>query len=196
MKKIFLTLIILTIGFSTKIIADNSTEIKSIFDGGKNSKIKIIVYESLTCSHCADFHNKTYPLLKENFIDNGLATIEFRSFPLDLAALNASKIAHCRNDGKPDILHYLFKNQNKWTKGNTIEEINKNLKNVINNGNYNFNFEKCISDAKVEKYILEERINGHNKYKINATPTMIILEEKFEKPLTYKNLKKYLEKLI
>ena len=39
--------------------------------------------------------------------EKGLVKIEFRNFPLDLAALNASKIAHCKNDGNSEILHFL-----------------------------------------------------------------------------------------
>ena len=81
-----------------------SSEIKKIVEGDLNAKIKIIVYESLTCSHCANFHKDVYPELKNEFIDTGLASIEFRNFPLDMAAFNAAKIAHCKNDGKSEIL--------------------------------------------------------------------------------------------
>ena len=56
----------------------------------KNAKIYIIVYDSLTCSHCASFHKEIYPLLKKDYLDKGLAKIEFRHFPLDIAAFNAS----------------------------------------------------------------------------------------------------------
>ena len=67
-----------------------------IIEGTKNAKVKLIVYESLTCSHCANFHKDIYPELKKEFIDEGKVNIEFRNFPLDLAALNAAKIAHCK----------------------------------------------------------------------------------------------------
>ena len=87
---------------------DSSTNLKAIFEGSHEAKIHLIVYESLTCSHCANFHKNVYPDLKKNFIDKGLVKIEFRNFPLDMAALNASKIAHCKNDGKSDILHILL----------------------------------------------------------------------------------------
>jgi len=73
-----------------------SGEIKRISVGNENAKITIIAYESLTCSHCANFHNEVYPQLKKNYIDTGLAKIEFRHFPLDIAALNASKITQCK----------------------------------------------------------------------------------------------------
>ena len=97
-------------------------EIKTISEGKLDAKIKLIVFESLTCSHCADFHINIYPKLKEDFIDKGYAYIEFRNFPLDIAALNASKIAHCKNDGNSEILHLLFNNQRLWAKGETIND--------------------------------------------------------------------------
>ena len=192
MKKLFLSLFLI---FITSPINSNA-EILPISEGRSDAKIKMVVYESLTCSHCADFHKKVYPLLKENFIDIGLVKIEFRNFPLDIMALTASKIAHCKNDGSSKILHYLYENQNKWVRGKTEEELNENLRDVIENSSYSLNFDKCINDKVLEDYILEDRINGMKSFKVQATPTLIIMGEKFEKPLTYKNIKKYLEKLI
>ena len=173
-----------------------SEEIKTIYEGNIDAKIEIIVFESLTCSHCANFHKKEYPDLKKNFIDNGNVKIEFRNFPLDMAALNASKISHCRNDGDSKILHLLFDKQNEWVKGSTIEDANLNLKELIKNHKLNLEFDKCINNKYVEDHILQDRIDAVKKFNINATPTLIINNKKFEKPLTYKNLKKALEKLI
>ena len=175
-------------------IADN--KIKPIIEGNANAKVKILVYESLTCSHCANFHKDVYPQLKEEFLDKGLASIEFRNFPLDIAALNASKLAHCKNDGKSKILHFLYLKQKEWIEGNTIEELNSNLKEIIKDQNFGLDYEKCVADKKVEDHILEDRIEGAKKFEINATPTIIINDKKFEKTLNFKNLKKAIEKLI
>jgi len=174
----------------------NAKEINRIVVGNKDAKITIIAFESLTCSHCADFHKDVYPKLKKEYIDTGLAKIEFRHFPLDKAAFNASKISQCKNDGDFNILNSLYENQQKWVKGSTIEEVNKNLKSFLQKGGFNVNFEKCINDKEIEDYILNDRIDGVKKFKVNATPTIIINNEKFEKSLNYKNLKKALEKLI
>ena len=182
--------------FITKSFGIESNKLKSIAEGNENAKIEILVYESLTCPHCATFHNEVYPDLKKNFIDKGFVKINFKSFPLDIAALNASKIAHCKNDGKPDILHFLFYNQNLWMKGETIDQVNLNLKTIINKEDFGINFTKCINNKKIEDYILEDRIESERKFEINSTPTLIINNKKFDKPLTYKNLKKAIEKLI
>ena len=162
----------------------------------KNAKIEILVYESLTCPHCATFHTEVYPNLKKNFIDKGLVKIEFRNFPLDMAALNASKIAHCKNDGKSDILHLLFKKQRKWANVETLDEANSNLKKILKNNNFELDFDKCINDKLIEDHILEDRISGVKKFKVNATPTLIINNKKFDNPLDYEKLKKTLKKLI
>ena len=191
-KTIITTLFILLYLLS----ANSNAEVKPIIEGNVDAKIKLIVFESLTCSHCANFHKNIYPNLKEDFIEKGLAYIEFRNFPLDIASLNASKIAHCKNDGNSEILHYLFNNQRKWIKGNSIDELNKNIKNFIEKSNFNLDPDQCLNNKQVEDHILEDRIEGTKKFKIEATPTLIINGEKFENPSNYKKLKKYLEKLI
>ena len=191
MKRV-LIILILFFGSSLNVNA----EIKRIISGNENAKISIIVYESLTCSHCANFHKDIYPKLKKEYIDTGLAKIEFRHFPLDVAAFNASKITQCKSDQSLEILDSLYSNQQAWVKGSTIEEINNNLKKFIENEGFKVDFEKCINNKEIEDFVLNDRIEGAKNFKVNATPTIIIDDKKFEKSLNYKNLKKSLEKLI
>ena len=196
MKKIFAILLIILAGFATNLFAEDSQSIKRISVGEKNAKITIIAYESLTCGHCADFHKNVYPSLKKDFIEKGLVRIEFRHFPLDIAAFNASKIGQCNNDGNADVLNILFSGQKKWARGKTPEEATKYLKKFLEDEGVTLDFEKCLADKAIEDYVLNDRIEGVKKFKVNATPTIIINDKKFEKALNYKNLKKYLEKLI
>jgi protein-disulfide isomerase len=187
-----LLILILFFGLTNSVNA----ETKRIVSGDENAKIVIIAYESLTCSHCANFHKDVYPQLKKEYIDTGLAKIEFRHFPLDVAAFNASKIAQCKNDQSLRILESLYSNQQAWIKGGTVEEINANLKKYLKNEGFKFDFEKCINNKEIEDFVLNDRIEGTKKFKVNATPTIIINDEKFEDSLNYKNLKKSLEKMI
>jgi protein-disulfide isomerase len=196
MKKIFSILFIIFVGFTTNLIAEDSQSIKRISVGEKNAKITIIAYESLTCGHCADFHENVYPSLKKDFIEKGLVRIEFRHFPLDIAAFNASKIGQCNNDGNADVLNILFSGQKKWARGKTPEEAMGYLKKFLEDEGVTLDFEKCLADKAIEDYVLNDRIEGVKKFKVNATPTIIINDKKFDKALNYKNLKKYLEKLI
>ena len=196
MKKLASALFIIFIIFSAKAFATENEMIKRISEGEESAKITIIAYESLTCGHCANFHKDVYPELKKDFIDKGLVKIEFRHFPLDIAAFNASKIAQCNNDGSSSIMNILYSGQKKWARGKTPEEATGYLKKFLKGENINIDFDKCLSDKIIEDYILNDRIEGVKKFKVNATPTIIINDKKFEKSLNYKNLKKYLEKLI
>ena len=195
MKKLILFLIIF-LTQTSNINAEKSDEVKRIVVGNKNAKITIITYESLTCSHCADFHVNVYPKLKRDYIDTGIAKIEFRHFPLDLAALNASKMSQCKNDGQSEVLNSLYLNQQKWVKGKTIKEVNENLKKFLKSEGFILDFNKCTTNKDIEDFVLNDRIDGVKKFKVNATPTIIINDQKFEESLNYKNLKKTLEKLI
>ena len=195
MKKIITFLIFILFQVSN-VNADSSNDVKRIAVGNIDAKITIITYESFTCSHCANFHINVYPKLKKDYIDTGIAKIEFRHFPLDVAAFNASKISQCNNDGDTEILDSLYLNQSKWVKGKTIEEVNKNLQKFLKSEGFNLDFNRCITDKNIENFVLNDRIEGVKKFKVNATPTIIINEKKFEKSLNYKNLKKTLEKLI
>ena len=192
MKKILVFIAI----FLCTISKINAEDIKRITVGNIDAKITIIAYESLTCSHCANFHKDVYPELKKDYLDTGLAKIEFRHFPLDVAAFNASKVAQCKNDGDSKILNTLYSNQQKWVKGSSAEEANKNLQKFLTEEGINVDFETCINNKEIEDFVLNDRIDGVKNFKVNATPTIIINDEKFEKTLNYKNLKKALEKLI
>jgi protein-disulfide isomerase len=192
MKKIILISIFILISA----LSAQANEIKRIFVGNESAKISIIAFESLTCSYCAKFHQDVYPLLKKEYLDTGLAKIEFRHFPLDIAAFNASKVAQCTNDGNLEILESLYANQQKWVKGSSIEEANINLQKFLSKEGFNIDFESCINNKQIEDFVLNDRIDGAKNFKVNATPTIIINNKKFEKTLNYKNLKKALEKLI
>ena len=191
MYKIYFILIL-----SFGLINISNAEVNRIIAGNKDAKITIIAYESLTCSHCADFHKEIYPQLKKDYIDTGLAKIEFRHFPLDVAAFNASKVSQCKSNESLKIINSLYLNQQEWVRGSTVEEVNDNLEKFIKKQGFEINFEKCINDKEIEDYVLNDRIEGVKKFNVNATPTIIINDEKFDKTLNYKNLKKSLEKLI
>ena len=87
-KKIFK--IFLLIYFLSIPVLSSENNVLSI--GDENAKITIKVFSSLTCPHCANFHNKIYDKLKKDYIDTKKVKFEHHSFPLDLAALNAETV--------------------------------------------------------------------------------------------------------
>ena len=169
-----------------------------IFIGNKNAKVEIKIYSSFTCPHCANFHKNTYPKLVEEYVKKDLVKITFMDFPLDIAALNASKIVRCSTKESSILLiDEIYKNQNNWSAGDKIQEINKKLFLIANKFNLsNEKLSKCLKDQKLEDKILNDRIDGQKKYSINSTPTIIINEKKFEENPTFENLSKEISKKL
>ena len=166
--------------------------------GPDDAVVKIKIFSSLTCPHCANFHIKVVSEIKKNYVKSGKVQLIFIDFPLDQAAFNASKLLHCLDQKKQiTFLDIIYENQSKWTAGSEISEINNNLKKIVKNLGINATqFDKCLNDEAIEDKILNSRIDGHKKYSINSTPTIIINEKKFEGSASFKNIQKKIEKLI
>ena len=166
--------------------------------GNDSAKVTVKVFSSLTCPHCAKFHNDVLPKIKKEFVEPGNAKIILTDFPLDLAALNASKIIHCvKDDSKIKLLDAIYEKQKIWTDGNNIEAINENLKKIVNDLKINnFNFGECLNDKTSEKLILEGRIKAQKKYKIDSTPQIIINKKKYDGPTDFTNIANKIKKLI
>ena len=166
--------------------------------GLDEAPVKIKVYSSLTCSHCANFHINIVPEIKKEYIEKGKVQLIFMDFPLDQMAFNASKLLHCVDKKKQiSYLDTIYETQNKWTVGSNLNDINNNLKKIVKNlGISSKQFDKCLVDEIISDKILNERIDASKKYSIDSTPTIIINEKKFEGSASFKNIKKKIEKLI
>ena len=179
------------------LISTSYLESKILSIGSANAKITVKVFSSLTCPHCATFHNSIFNKLKEEYIDKGLVKFEHHAFPLDLAALNAEIVVRCtaNNDEKFKLLEEIYKKQSSWAVGSDINKINTLIKKV--GSNFNLSEDKmdaCLKDTNVQDIILNERIEAQKRYKIDSTPTIFVNEKKYLGKVDYKNFKKIIDK--
>ena len=179
--------------------ADNSKTLDNLIVLGiDEAPIKIKVFSSLTCPHCASFHLNVVPEIKKRYIDIGKVQLIFIDFPLDKVAFNASILLNCI-DQKQQIsfLDNIYKSQPEWTSGSNIDEINNNLKKTVKIfGIDSKQFDKCLNDDTISDRILIGRMDGEKKYSINSTPTIVINEKKLKGSTNLKNIIKKIEKLI
>ena len=190
-------LIYLIISF--KSYADNTkTQDNLVVLGIDDAPVKIKIFSSLTCPHCANFHVNVLSEIKKKYVNSGKVQLIFIDFPLDQAAFNASKLLHCLDQKKQiTFLDKIYENQNQWTSGSNVDEINNNLKKIVKIlGISSRGFDECINDEAIGDKILNGRIDGQKKYSINSTPTIIINEKKLEGSASFKNIEKKIEKLI
>ena len=170
-----------------------NAENKILEIGDPSAKITVKVFSSLTCPHCANFHENIFESLKKEYIDKDLVRFEHHSFPLDLAALNAEIIIRCivGINKKFQLLSEIYKKQNKWAVGSDINKINESLKKIGLNFNLDSaKIDSCLKDENTQDKILNERIQAQKKYKITSTPTIFINEKKYEGKHDYKKFKK------
>ncbi len=192
-KILYSTFFLILIFFSTNV------ESKILTTGNPDAKVTVKVFSSLTCPHCASFHNSIFNNLKREFIDKGLVKFEHHAFPLDLAALNAEIIVRCHgdNDKKFELLDKIYQKQKIWAVGSNINKINDSIKKIGSEINLNNKkMDKCLSDERVQDNILNQRIEAQKKYKIESTPTIIINEKKYTGSMEYKQFKKAIERKL
>ena len=196
--KIFLTFFIFLSFFNKSLesrIVDTIEALEEKKIGDDSASIKMIEFASLTCGHCAKFHNEVFPLIKKDYIDTGKISFIYRDFPLDKFALKASVIARCSgSDRFFSFLRVLYNKQKDWTR--TQDPFKSLLKIAKLGGLKNDEIKVCVGNKSIEDGILKERLNSTKTYEIKATPTIYFNEEKYEGDLTFEALKLKIDSLL
>ena len=167
--------------------------------GNKEAKVTVKVFSSLTCPHCASFHQKIFENLKKDYIDKDKVRFEHHAFPLDLAALNAEKVVRCAADTetKFKLLHKIYDRQKKWAVGSDISKINDALIDIALEFQIKKNdLKRCLENENTQEIILKERIEAQKEYNIRATPTIYINNKKYEDKHEFKSFKRQIDKLL
>ena len=141
--------------------------------GNPDAKVKIVEYMSMTCSHCADFHNKTFEAIKAKYIDTGKVYFVLREFPLDPLAAAGFMLARNAPGGKYfEVVSRLFKTQGEWA---FVEDPLTGLRNVSKQFGYSpATFDATLTDQKLLDDINETRKRGADEFGITGTPTFFI----------------------
>lgn len=162
--------------------------------GDKAAKVNIVEYASLTCSHCADFHNNTLPELKKKYIDTGKARFTLREFPLDPLAAAGFMLARCDgNDKYYAVTDLLFSRQNDWAfTQKPLDGLTELLKQA---GFTKDKIESCLQDQKLLEAVNAVRDRGA-KLGVNSTPTIIINGKIHRGALSMEELDKALQPLL
>ena len=161
--------------------------------GNADAPVTIIEYSSLTCGHCANFHNTTFKELKKAYIDTGKVHYIFREFPFDATAAGGFMLAHCAPADKYfSVLDLMFRTQRDWayTK-NPYEALLKLGKQI---GLTESEVNACLTNQKILDGVTEVRDHGAKKLTVDATPTFFINGEKVSGALSFEEFKKYIEK--
>jgi protein-disulfide isomerase len=162
--------------------------------GNADAPVTIIEYASMTCPHCAHFHETTYPELKKRYIDTGKVRFIFREFPLDPLAAAGFMLARCAGDGKYfPMIEALFAQQKDWVVQKPLEPL---LAIARQAGFTKESFDACLANQKVLDGIEEVRSRGAQKFQINSTPTFFLNGKKLSGAPSIDELSKQIDSYI
>ena len=185
--------------FSLELIAENTIrDSKKNILGNFNAPNTLIEYASLSCVHCANFHNQKLPEIKEKLIKTGKLKYIYRDFPLDLPAMLAAMVTNCyEGEQFHTILNSLFRNQKKWViaSGDKEELLNAFYQILKQHG---ISLEKIKTCAEENEYnknkwdsILASRLEGQ-KLGVSSTPSFFLNGKKLEGSVDLKVLLKHI----
>ena len=197
MKRLINIILFLSMIFSIPAFSeDDAKQLTGRILGNESAQIIIEEYASMSCGHCASFHNDSLSKIKKEFIDSGKAKLVFYDFPLDRGAMIGSMITQCMNDQQFfPVLNRLFQKQTEWTQAdNLLESINTILAPL---GLDKTRILSCLEENEDNQDRWKSLLAGR-KYAIDvkgveATPTFFVNGEKVEGKFDIKKLKELLK---
>ena len=187
--------------FSLNLKADNHS-VLSISDndfyiGSPDAPVTIIEYASMSCSHCADFHNNTLDDLKSEYIDTGKVRFVFRDFPFNYPALAGSMIVGCvPKDAKYQYMNALYKLQNNWIRREHSDTRKELYKIMQSGGMKQEEFDLCLSNIDLENDILEGVMSAQREFNIRSTPSFIINGVLYSGNKNIKEFRQIIDKIL
>ena len=162
--------------------------------GAEDAPVTIVEYASMTCPHCANFHSKQYPALKERYIDTGKVKMVFRNFVLNQVDLRASMMARCapaeRFFGLTDVL---FRTQASWAQ--SPDPITELAKIGRLSGIDDATFQACMTSEPLVNGLIKLREVGSSEG-VASTPTFIINGERVVGGHTIEELAEIIDPLV
>ncbi|MBX9452273.1 MAG: DsbA family protein [Mesorhizobium sp.] len=162
--------------------------------GEADAPVTIVEYASMTCGHCANFHNNTLPAIKENYIDTGKARMIMREFPFDPRAEAGFMLARCADTKYFAMVDVLFKQQQAWAGVENAREALLQISKLA--GFSQESFEACLTDQKLLDDVRAVRARGASEFGVDATPTFFINGNKYSGALTVAEMSAIIDSML
>lgn len=160
----------------TELMAEGS--LPDIVIGDPDAPVTIVEYASMTCGHCANFHENSYPATKANYIDTGKAKLIIREFPFDPRALAAFMLARCTGDDakRTAMIDILFDKQDEWARAENASTALLNIAKLA--GFSQTSFAACLNNKELQQQITLTQERGQ-EFGVDATPTFFVNGDKY-----------------
>ena len=163
--------------------------------GPADAKVTIIEYASMTCPHCAAFHQATWPELKKRWVDTGKVRFVLREFPLDPLATAGFMLARCDGENKYyPIVDLLFSQQRAWAYAERpLDALRQMMKQA---GFSQEKFDSCLKDQKLYDAVNAVKNRGMDVFKVSSTPTFFINGQRHPGNLSIDEIEKVIKPIL
>jgi protein-disulfide isomerase len=173
--------------------------LKEMALGDPNAPVKIIEYMSMTCPHCAHFHETTFDAIKTKYVDSGKAYFVLREFPFpqDTASLAAFMLARCTTEDKffPFVSMFL-KQQRAWAAPDNGDVRAAMLQLSKLGGFTQETFDACLTNAKLAGDVSAVRDRGAEEFGVNSTPTFLINGKAYSGDMSVDSMSALIDSLL
>ncbi|WP_104664756.1 DsbA family protein [Ensifer adhaerens] len=141
--------------------------------GDANAPVTIVEYMSMTCPHCAAFHNNTFEAIKTKYVDSGKVRFVLREFPFDPRAAAAFMLARCAPEGQYfPMISMLFKQQQQWAAAQNGRDALLQMSKLA--GFTQESFEACLTNQKLLDDVNSVMQRGAKEFGVQSTPTFFV----------------------
>ena len=162
--------------------------------GNADAPVTIVEYASMTCPHCAHFHETTLPELKTKYIDTGKVRLILREFPFDPRAEAGFMLARCSGDKYFPMVDVLFKQQRTWATAENARDALLQISKLA--GFTQESFEACLTDQKLLDDIRAVRARGMDEFKVDSTPTFFINGKQYKGAMSIEEMSAVIDSML
>ncbi|MBW8309252.1 MAG: DsbA family protein [Candidatus Paracaedibacteraceae bacterium] len=147
--------------------------------GDRTAPVKVVMYHSLTCHHCAEFKLDKFPEFKQKYVDTGKVYFILKDFPTDEFSLKLSIICWAgRNvDKYLERSHLIIQNFNPdknkkvafdWVNADKPTEVIEEL--LRSTGITSEMIQPLLDDRSIEDAILQDALTIGHELGLNFAP--------------------------
>ncbi|AKK20177.1 DsbA family protein [Candidatus Liberibacter africanus] len=158
------------------LLAASPRTMKEMSIGQKDAPVTMIEYYSITCFHCAEFHNEKFRLIEDKYIKTGKLRYILREFPLDSVSMAAFMLARCAENrvqnGYWNFVSLLFNKQNDWINSKNYQDSLLNMAKFA--GFSKQDFDMCLKDQSILDDIKAGKKRASEDFSIHSTPAFFL----------------------
>lgn len=161
--------------YSQKLLNKDVTPMDLRTYGNGDAPATLYVFSSLSCPHCAGFHNHVLPALLKDVVATGHANLIWVDMPYDARAMTGTMIARCLpiNDYEK-FVSVMYDNQQAWLTAQNPKPIITGYANLL--GMSTQSVDTCLSNKELQMAITAQRNNLANLYKVRGMPTLVVVQ--------------------